>query len=226
MFQVLTESGPRARAETHRYLVSLSIHAVLVVLVVGMIRPSTDGERRQPAATIMHFEAARPVARAPNPILPAAPDVHSMGEVPDLPSSPLGNDLPTVADALRNAASTTATSPDFRELALGDGASFSADSLFADAAVDDPVEIIRQPVPQYPAALAQAGIAGRVQLSYVVDTTGQVEPGSIHTIASSHPGFEAVAHAAVLASRFRPAKVRGRVVRQLVRQTLSFRLAE
>ena len=90
--------------------------------------------------------------------------------------------------------------------------------------MDDPVTIIEQPEPRYPAALAAAGISGRVVLDYVVDTAGRAELGSLRVITSSHPAFDEAARASVLASRYQPARLRGRVVRQLVRQALSFRL--
>jgi TonB family protein len=89
--------------------------------------------------------------------------------------------------------------------------------------VDDPVEVIEQPSPRYPPVLAQAGVAGRVELEYVVDALGRAEPGSLHALTSTRPEFEAAARAAVLDSRYRPARLHGQVVRQLVRQVLSFR---
>jgi TonB family protein len=91
-------------------------------------------------------------------------------------------------------------------------------------AVDDPVEVIEQPAPRYPPVLAQAGITGRVELEYVVDTMGRAEPGSLHALSSTRPEFEAAARTAVLGSRYRPARLHGLVVRQLVRQILSFRI--
>ena len=94
------------------------------------------------------------------------------------------------------------------------------------SAVDEPVGIIRQPAPEYPPALAQARITGRVELAYVVDTTGLVELASVLALSSTHPAFEAAARASILASRYRPATLNGRVVRQLVRQTLTFRLRD
>ncbi|HET7240627.1 MAG TPA: TonB family protein [Gemmatimonadales bacterium] len=85
------------------------------------------------------------------------------------------------------------------------------------------MEVIEQPPPRYPPVMAQAGVTGRVELEYVVDTLGRAEPGSLRAVTSTHPEFEAAARAAVLGSRYRPARLRGQVVRQLVRQRLSFR---
>jgi TonB family protein len=89
--------------------------------------------------------------------------------------------------------------------------------------VDDPVEVIEQPPLRYPPALAQAGITGRVELEYVVDTSGRAEPGSLRVLATTRPEFEAAARATILGSRYRPARLHGQVVRQVVHQTLRFR---
>jgi TonB family protein len=100
----------------------------------------------------------------------------------------------------------------------------AANELWTAESVDDPVEVIEQPAPRYPPGLAQAGVPGRVELEYVVDTLGRAEPGSLRAVTSTRPEFEAAARAAVLGSHYRPARLRGQVVRQLVRQTLSFRI--
>jgi TonB family protein len=99
----------------------------------------------------------------------------------------------------------------------------SSPGLRDELEVDDPVQLLEQPPVRYPPALAQASVAGRVELEFVVDTLGQVEPGSVRTLASTHPEFEAAARRAVLVSRFRPALWRGRLVRQVARQSFRFR---
>jgi hypothetical protein len=50
-----------------------------------------------------------------------------------------------------------------------DGATPATAELLTAASVDDPVDVIDQPAPRYPAALEQAGIMGRVELEYVVE---------------------------------------------------------
>jgi hypothetical protein len=85
------------------------------------------------------------------------------------------------------------------------------------------VEVIEQPPLSYPPTLAQAGVTGRVELEYVVDTLGRAEPNSLRALTSTRPEFEASARAMVLGSRYRLARLHGQVVRQLVRQALRFR---
>lgn len=67
---------------------------------------------------------------------------------------------------------------------------------------------------------ATAATAELLTAASVDDPVGVVE---LRTLVTTHPAFEAAAQVTVLASRYRPARLRGRVVRQLVRQTLRFR---
>ena len=86
----------------------------------------------------------------------------------------------------------------------------------------DPAVLLSQPVPNYPAALESAGVAGVVLVEFVIDTTGRTEAGALRIIESSHPAFEEAARAAVLAARFRPAHLGAVPVRQLTRQRVRF----
>ncbi len=95
-------------------------------------------------------------------------------------------------------------------------------SPFVEAAVDEPARVLSQPVPVFPAVLRAAGLGGRVELSFVVDTSGVVESGSLTVAEGSHPGFAASARETIERSRFAPARIRGQAVRQLVRQSIRF----
>ncbi len=88
--------------------------------------------------------------------------------------------------------------------------------------VDDPVAYQSGPEPRYPPVLKSAGIEGVVTLEFVVSTEGRVEGGSIKVVSSTNKAFEEPAIEAVRKSIFKPAKVRGQPVRQLVRQAVRF----
>ena len=92
--------------------------------------------------------------------------------------------------------------------------------------VDDPVAPINQPKPRYPPVLQQAGVQGFVEAQYVVDTTGHAEPVTWKVIKSSHPQFEAPAREAAMKSVFKPARIKGRAVRQLVQQRFGFTIGQ
>ncbi len=78
--------------------------------------------------------------------------------------------------------------------------------------------------PAYPADLAEAGVEGVVLATYVVDTMGRVDTTTIRIISSDHPRFTTSVQTALGEMRFRPAKRRGKPVRQLVEQRFRFQV--
>jgi outer membrane biosynthesis protein TonB len=232
MFQVLTESGPQAAFGAQRYFLSLGLHGVLIAGAVALTRPSSiPATPARAESAVIYVPPARPrearsatLPRAPEANAPAPPVWDLRIAPPDLGAPPLQGRLPAIADLLKSMDSHHTTGADPRSLSGVSGPT-GPDPLPVES-VDDPVIILKQPAPDFPPVLAQAGVGGRVVLAYVVDTAGRAEPGSLRTLTSTHPAFEASARASVLASRYRPARLRGRLVRQMVHQTLSFRLAE
>jgi protein TonB len=80
------------------------------------------------------------------------------------------------------------------------------------------------PAPVYPAAMRSAQIEGTVLATFVVDTMGRAEPATIHVAEATHPLFGEAVRQSLLRSRYLPAIVGGRPVRQLVEQRFSFTL--
>jgi protein TonB len=83
-------------------------------------------------------------------------------------------------------------------------------------------EILTAPLPTYPELLRQAGLAGKVVLEAVVDTTGRVLAQSITLVSATHPGFVEPARQALLQTLFRPAMADGKPVRLRVRIPYDF----
>ncbi len=231
MFQALIESGPRAPAPAHRYLLSAVVHGAVLVAVLALARPSDENgllPRRDIIA--VPFTQPRPVPASPSQ--PAGNELShpqplsswqpASVNAPDLQLSAIADALPSVDDLIRG----TAAGPAPGVVTWSADAGLPSDGLLTAEAVDDPVGIIEQPAPEYPPALAQLRVAGVVDLSYVVDTLGRAEPKTLVTVRSSHPAFEAAARRTVLASRYRPARLRGVAVRQLVRQRFAFRVMD
>ena len=98
--------------------------------------------------------------------------------------------------------------------------------VFLEAQLDDPVQPISIPTPRYPPVLQSAGIAGAVDLQYVVDTTGHAEPASFKVLKTTHPAFVEPAKEAITKGVFKPAKFKGQAVRQLVQQRISFKVGQ
>jgi len=226
VFQVLIASGPPPAPGPQRFVLSIGIHVVLIGAAALVRHPSlpTPSRSSEPEALYLSPPPIPPPApianrRTDRPSGPLAPVWQPQVGLPDLDPVVLPATVPGVADLLHRAPGPGPGK------GIGAATAMTAELLTGDL-VDDPVEIVEQPDPRYPAALAQAQITGRVELSYVVDTLGVAEPGSLRTVTSTHRAFEAAARASVLASRYRPARLRGILVRQLVRQTFSFRLRD
>lgn len=78
--------------------------------------------------------------------------------------------------------------------------------------------------PAYPGALRRANVEGEVLVRFVVDSTGRVEPGSISVVQATHPAFADAVRDWLPLTRYAPAEIGGRRVRQMVQQTIGFTL--
>src|SRR6267143_2051578 len=106
----------------------------------------------------------------------------------------------------------------------GDGLSSATDQVYSEASVDERAEIVSAPPLEYPPALRQAGLQGRVTVQAVIDTLGHAEPASLKVIARPNTAFDQSARAYVLHAVFRPARVKGRAVRVLVNVPVDYRI--
>jgi len=106
----------------------------------------------------------------------------------------------------------------------GSGDGRAADQVFSEAAVDERAEIVSAPSLEYPPALRQAGLQGRVTVQAVIDTLGRAEPASLKVIARPNTAFDQSARAYVLHAVFRPARVKGRAVRVLIKVPVVYRI--
>jgi hypothetical protein len=87
---------------------------------------------------------------------------------------------------------------------------------------NQPVQPLTVPGLEYPGVFASTNTPGIVELQYIVDTAGHVEPNSFKVLAQTHDDFTVAAKEALLKGTFKPAQVQGRPIRQLVQQSISF----
>jgi len=97
-------------------------------------------------------------------------------------------------------------------------------NLFNIEDLDQVPQATYQPTPQYPYEMKRAGVNGRVEVGFIVDTSGNVRDAFV--IKSSSPEFEDSALQAIRKWRFRPGKKGGKVVNTKMKQPLSFTLNE
>jgi hypothetical protein len=84
---------------------------------------------------------------------------------------------------------------------------------------------VDNPRPVYPASMMAAGIEESFFVKFVVDSTGRVDEQSLSFPESAHRLFVDAVKRVLLRSRYYPAELAGRRVRQLVQQVFVFRIA-
>lgn len=90
--------------------------------------------------------------------------------------------------------------------------------------VTEKPRILRGPTPHYPETLRRGGLGGRVLLAAVVDTAGQVEPGSIKILATPHDDFTREARRYLERAVFAPGRIGDRPVRVCVNVPVDFKI--
>lgn len=224
MFEILPASSASATSDRAHAMLSVAVHAALIGAAVLWTAEASLVPSRPPLINPMVFIPISLAAPAP-----AGPATGASGALPlswpidqpmlspiSVPSAlPLSTGAPGAGVTPDPSAATGIGAPGW----LGSPASGVAWSA---TEVDDPARVLEAGRLRYPATLERAGVTGSVVLAFVVDTLGRVEPASVRVVTASHPGFEAPALEAVLASRFSAARARGVPVRQLVQQRLRF----
>jgi TonB family protein len=111
------------------------------------------------------------------------------------------------------------------ELPFGPVPPFVPDTVFSVLEVDETVERYDgSAAPVYPRDLLAIGAEGLVRAIYVVDTTGMVDTTTIEVVSSDDPRFTESVRTALGQMRFRPARLKGKTVRQSVQQQFRFRI--
>jgi TonB family protein len=101
------------------------------------------------------------------------------------------------------------------------------DSAYQEYQVEQPASFA-QPSghPYYPDILKQAGVEGEVIASFVVDTMGVPDVSTIKILKSTHQLFENSVVASIPTTRFVPALVGGKKVKQVVMLPYMFQIAD
>ena len=231
MLENLVESRPKRPRTRGQVALSVILHALLIYGAVQATASAVETMKAILADTTMIW------LKPPEPPPPPPPEVVEKQEVFTANPPPLGfqtvmppteipKEIPKVNleerfDA-RQFSGKGVEGGSIYGVAGGTGPVTVTGEAFLEAQVDDPVSPINQPKPRYPPVLQQAGVGGFVEGQYVVDTTGHVEPGSWKLIKASHPQFEAPVREALPKFTFKPARIKGRPVRQLVQQRFGF----
>ena len=217
MFESLTNPESDRRHFTQPF-VAFAVHVGVIAAVWGI--PVEPAQVPDPRPKVIYI----PAGPGPTPKVPSggtgviAAPVDGPGPIGAVPGP-----LPAASGpAVDLATGTLGKLPRLRD--PGFGTQQPVDStVHLESELTDSPEVLRFPEPVYPAGLRHAGIGGAVHLTYVIDTQGHVEPGSVMIVSSDHPAMAESVRRSLGQAVFRPGKVRGQPVRVLVRQTVRFR---
>lgn len=202
---------------------STLFHAALVTGALWATRSADDfiGVTPEPPIDITWVVPVRtPTSPVTLPTIPSAPTIFDPAttapQIPVFDSHTPGTAPLDPRTLVPGSPVTPDTDPTGTPLA-------SAGTIYQESDVDDPPELLIGAAPRYPRVMAEAGIDGRVTLTFVIDTLGHVVSGSVKAEASTHPAFVPAAEEATYASSFRPAHRHGAAVAVRVRQGVVFR---
>ena len=236
MLGQLLESRPQRTRATGAAVFSAVMH---VAIIGTAIAATVAGPRDEPERIVPQDIVYLPPA--PPALAPSAPAAPSEPAAPDAPAIPTEPNvvLPPLEVPVGLPPVPTLSTPILGEAVIGTrvtggipggtGDSTTSGFIPTTAFGSDEVEKVArvlgtQKQPRYPEILRQQKLEGSVLASYVVGTDGRVEAESFRAIDGSHPLFEVAVKQALLGTRFRPAEVGGKKVRQLIEQRFVFSL--
>ncbi len=251
MFHTLQSSAPPRSRWTGGALFSTALHAGLVATIVlstskagpvvrdtqrliaehvdfvrtlpSLVRPAVH-EGTAGKSTTRRAPAQRHVMKVPN----AAAIAQAIAQAIAIPDATAVPDLSSLAKAWLAQPDSLSTPPagGLAKSAIGLAAApLPVDGIYTEAMVDRSV-IPRDdnPLPRYPESLRSMGVEGAFVVQFVVDTTGAVVADKIQFPSSMHRLFAEAVRTALLHSRYLPAQIAGRMVRQMVVQEFRFTL--
>ena len=230
MFENLLESKAKKQRTVGQTILSLVLHGLLIFAAVKATQGVAETVKNRPVDTTMVF--LKPPPPAPPP--PPPPEMVITNPPPKgfqtvVAPTDIPKDIPPI-----DLNEKPFDPKDFTGKGVEGGIATGivggtgpvTGEVFLEAQLDDPVQPISIPTPRYPPVLQSAGIAGAVDLQYVVDTTGHAEPNSFKVLKTTHPAFVEPAQEAIRKGVFKPAKFKGQPVRQLVQQRISFKVGQ
>jgi len=230
VFENLIESSHKKQKSAGQTALSLLFHGLVIFGAVKATQGVAESVKNRPVDTTMVFlkppEPPKPPPEQPPPDVVVAANPPPKGFQTVVAPTDIPKDIPPI-DLNEKPFDPRDFTGKGVEGGIASGVAGGTGpvtgEVFLEAQLDDPVQVISQPQPRYPPVLASAGITGRVEVQFIVDTTGHVESPSFKVMKTSHPAFSEPTREAILKSVFKPAKFKGRPVRQLVQQAVSFK---
>jgi TonB family protein len=234
MLNTLLESRFTRTCNRDGAIVSIGFHVVLIAAAMyATASGATAARERVDPPTIRWVTTPPRVATAA--ILTPRHSAHGLGSQVTLPPAPLieldlASTIPPVNITLQPIGPSDLTSGLTRASAAG-GRSAGTElekggrRAYAESEVETSVVAIAGTIrPEYPVALRSRGIEGQVVAEFVVSEAGRAATETLRIISSTNDAFAEAVRRALPRMQFRPARLDGRGVPQLVRQMFVFRL--
>ncbi|MES2180183.1 MAG: TonB family protein [Gemmatimonadota bacterium] len=179
----------------------------------------------KPAATPQYRPPA-PKPKVAQTFVPAPIAIATTIPAISAPAAPVGEIVVAVAAAppIGGGGTEKASASAGSETGTGSG-QLNSGEAFTDDQVERIVQLTSAPAtPRFPETMRSTGVQGTVAIRFVVGTNGRVESKSFEVMSSPHDAFSEAVKRALLLTKYRPAEVRGKAVRQLVEQSFTFKL--
>jgi protein TonB len=231
MFENLIESRPKKVRTWKQQTVSVVLHLVIGYAAITATKGAAEELTKVLQDTtkfVLSAPPPPPPPEAPPPEAIVTANPPPLGFQTVMPPTEIPKDIPPVNLNERfNAADFTGKGVEGGIAAgVAGGTGPVTGETFLQDQVDDPVQVISKVQPRYPPVLQQAGVSGYVEATWVVDTTGHAESNSWKVLKSTNAQFEAPAREAIMKALYKPARIRGAAVRQLVQQRISFNIGQ
>jgi TonB family protein len=216
MFTTLIESTPHKKPRSGAGLISALFHSALIGAAIYATASGAASDVVATAANqaekILWVKPAAPQAAA-TPAAKPKPKARPVVAPKKVPTATPPIDPNAQATVEPDAGATA-------NLAAG-GAPGAFNSFEVDVEVVAVASSIR---PQYPEMLRSSGTEGQVIGQFVVNEKGRVDPKTFKVLSSTHALFTHAVTRALSQMRFKPAKIAGKPVSQLVQQLFVFKL--
>lgn len=233
MFERLPESNRKRPKNAKQNAVSLVVHAALIYGAVEATKGAAEQlDNRLKDTTMVFVEAPKATPPPPPPpqqmIVAANPPPQGFQTI--VPPTEIPTEIPPV-DLNQRFDPKDFTGKGVEGgiaagVAGGTGAVPTVNGdVFLSQDIDDPPAKVSGPDPRYPPAMESAGIPGRVEVLFVVDTLGHVEANSFKVTKTTHQAFVEPAREAIMKTLFKPGKSHGTAVRVQVQTAVVFKSA-
>jgi protein TonB len=232
---VLLESGRRrSRPTPAAGVVSVVLHGGLILLAVVATAEGSRGVRDPQAESRIHFARPLPTRQAA-PVSQRSPARRQTADaqaVPRLNPSPVPSfQIPDVLPVVDAPLFDPSVQAELRELAESGSAtgvsglsSGAPDGAYTRHEVEEPAATVPGLTgPRYPESLQRARVEGRVRVRFVVGVDGRAD-GAPVILFATRSEFAASVREFLARARYRPARIGGKAVPQLVEQEFIFEL--